>query len=354
MESAAELAALRESIVDVLTKKCGTEAVLRYIASGTPFDNALWTAASELGWTALGVPDAYGGLGLGLDALAVLQDALGWAVAPIPMLATQLAAAAIALGGSESIRTTYLPEIAAGRMRASLSLPGAPGDLRYMLDGDAVVVDGVQTELLDASTADLLVVTATGLNGDKRRVLILPDADRVRVDQHRVVDPTRSFGSIDCTGLRLPAARLFEERDIEDALALHTDIALASEAVGVGDAALALAIDYLKIREQFGRVIGSFQALKHRVADHKTALLAARALVEEAVAVKAQPLAAAARTYACAVSGDVCRDVIQLHGGIGFTWDYPAHLFLKRALVNQAMSGGASAGWDRVADALAA
>jgi alkylation response protein AidB-like acyl-CoA dehydrogenase len=290
------------------------------------FTDEGWAAICELGWPALLVPEEHGGLGLGVVELAVVQEELGVSLAPSPFLSTVAAAAVIADAGSDEQRARWLPALAAGEARGAV----------------ATVLDDVGwTAVPDADGADVIVVReneAWALATDTSAEAVEPlDATRRlwRVRAGSELDPLPGEG-----------ARAY------DVVA----VALAAESVGVARRAMDMAVQYAKEREQFGRPIGAYQAVSHACAQmllevegaRSTTLYAAWALDHEP---ESGPLAASmANAYASDAGWRVPAASLQVHGGIGFTWEHDLHLWLKRGKANAYLWGDARRHRDRVAD----
>jgi len=220
-------------------------------------------------------------------------------------------------------------------------------------DGDRITLRGCAEGVLNGAEADLLLI-AVDLDGESMSRIALDRVD-VSVERRKTWDGTRSLASVDLHDVGVAVERLLPVTvESESALARHGALALAADSIGGAAAVLEITIDYLKTRQQFGRPIGSFQALKHRVANLKTALVADTALVRSAAALEASgaPQApgevAAAKAQACRNYVEMAREAIQLHGGIGFTAEHVCHLFLKRARLNEALFGSASQHLDAV------
>lgn len=360
-----DLEALRDGVRAVLSEQASHEKVAAFTNTEGVRDRPLWSQAAELGWLALSADEAQGGLGLGPSELAVVYEELGRAVAPLPVLGTMLVVEALARGGDAAQQAAWTPRLAAGELAGTVSMltPGALAptlSLSAGVDG-GVVLDGVAETLLDGAAADVLLLLARQ-DGALRWVLVEPAIDGVTVEKAVTVDRTRHLGVARFEGLALPAGRVLagDTAAIADGLLHHAALALASDARGGANAVFEITLDYLKTREQFGKPIGSFQALKHRCADHKIALVASGALVAEAVARMASGdpaagrYALAAKALATEVYARVAQDAVQLHGGIGYTWEHPCHLYLKRAKLNEQLFGGPAAYLDRVTDLLLA
>lgn len=338
MEDLLDIEALRTSVAEVLAAECGAEAMLHHCNTSAGPWQTLWETAVELGWTALGVPEQFGGLGLGLAALVPIYEELGRVAAPLPFLPSMLAADCIERTGSDAQKSEWLPRIAAGEM-AAISCPAKPAasGLAYSIKGGDVVLEGVSDLLLDARDAGLAVLLARGSDGEYRRIVVEP-ADGLELTTQILWDHGHTISSFAANGVRLPANRaLTSVPGSEDALLTHASLAFAAEATGGSHGVLALTVDYLKTREQFGKPIGSFQALKHRVADHRTRTMAGNSLLNAATiaatsfADNAHSEASGAKALCCSVYEDIARDCVQLHGGMGFTAEQTCHVYLKRA-----------------------
>ena len=284
-----------------------------------------WTAICELGWPALLVPEARGGLGLGVVELAVVQEELGAALAPSPFLSTVAAAALIADAGSEEQRARWLPALAEGEVR---------GAVATLADDDG------WTAVPDADGADVVVVR----DGRRWAVAIATEAESVEA-----LDSTRRLWRVRAGGELEPLPG--DGARASDIVA----VALAAESVGVARRAMDMAVEYAKEREQFGRPIGAYQAVSHACAQmllevegaRSTALYAAWALDHEP---ESGPLAASmAKAYASDAGWRVPAAALQVHGGIGFTWEHDLHLWLKRGKANAYLWGDAREHRARVA-----
>jgi alkylation response protein AidB-like acyl-CoA dehydrogenase len=303
-------------------------AEVRRLAYETPrgFTDEGWAAMCELGWPALLVPEEHGGLGLGVVELAVVQEELGAALAPSPFLSTVAAAAVIADAGSDEQRERWLPALAAGEARGAVA---------------TVLDDAGWTAVPDADGADVIVVRendAWSLTGEA-------SAEAVQA-----LDSTRRLWRVHAEGDLEPLPG--EGERAFDVVA----VALAAESVGVARRAMDMAVQYAKEREQFGRPIGAYQAISHTCAQmllevegaRSTTLYAAWALDHEP---ESGPLAASmAKAYASDAGWRVPAAALQVHGGIGFTWEHDLHLWLKRGKANAYVWGDSRAHRTRVAD----
>lgn len=309
-----------------------TSARTRAAMAGNGVDKALWASfCSDLGLGGVALPEAHGGAGLGMVEFCTIAEAAGAQVAAIPLLGLVTAAQAIAAGGSDAQRSEWLPKLIAGEVIAAVQVADGLDVEQGRLTGSAhFVPHGV------AASVFVFVV-----QGD---VWILrADAPGVTVIAQTTMDQTRPFARID-----LDQAVADQFADGAAAVhALHAGgwLCLAAEALGGAQAALDRTVAYARERVQFGRPIGSFQAYKHRLADMMVAIEQARSAVYWAACAHDErsddaDLALHAAKSFCADTFFKCAgDMIQLHGGIGFTWDHDAHLFFKRARSIQTMLG---------------
>lgn len=344
-----DLGDLRDAIRQVLREHPGPIDAIPG-EEGAPMDRALWSTMAELGWLGLGIDEAQGGLGLGMAHLGVLFEELGGVLAAVPAMQSSIAAEAIAAHGSETAKAKILPAIVAGETVATIALAGRA--LPVWQDG---TVSGVVEHVPFAADADLLLLPVRV--GDE--IVLAPvdsNASGVSCEKRLVSDLTRQLGTVRLDFVAVPEADLLRPRaNGWEALGDRIAVALACDAIGGAAEILARTVDYLGIREQFGRPIGSFQALKHRAASWKVLLEASTALVRQAASAlagadeDASALASSAKFYACDTYAAICEDAIQLHGGIGFTWEHPCHLFLKRAKLNQMLGGSSTEHKERVA-----
>jgi alkylation response protein AidB-like acyl-CoA dehydrogenase len=348
MNEMLDLAELREAVRGVLVDRRG-DAIEIPGDEGRGLDRSLWTEMASLGWLGLAIPEAYGGLGQGIAHLGVLYEELGRELASVPVLPTMLAAVAISRHADEATRERWLPAMGAGDCLAAAALPGEGADAA--ITGDRV--SGTVDHVAFADVANLLVLPAR-LGDETALVLISADSPGVVVTPRPAVDLTRSMGQVALDGVT-PEAIVEVDRSGWAALVDHAAMALACDAVGASATLLERTIEYLCLREQFGRPIGSFQALKHRAADWKVKIEATTALARHVAALldeggeAASATASEAKAYACDTFAAFAGDAVQLHGGIGFTWEHPCHLFLKRAKLSQQLHGSSTAHKERAA-----
>jgi alkylation response protein AidB-like acyl-CoA dehydrogenase len=348
----------RRSLRRFLTDKAGSAVVRAAASTDTGVDPGLWRQlAEQIGLPALHVPEEYGGAGASLLEAAIAMEELGRALTPVPYATGLFATQAILLLGSEAQKKELLPDIAAGEAVAALAIsePGvATGPtgvtLRATPRGADAVLTGTKSHVLHGHVADLLLVAAIDSDGsspDDVSLFVVRTADgRVRVTRQDTFDLTRPVATLELDGVT--ATRLGAGEPGAAGFADVLDAAralLACEMVGGTERCLEMAVAYAKNREQFSRPIGSFQAVKHKCADMVVALDGARAAAYYAAMVAAQggpelrtvaPLAKAEAGEAFAFAAG---ENIQVHGGIGFTWEHDAHLYFRRAKTDQLLFG---------------
>lgn len=356
MSDSTDLDLLAASFAEMLAAEWPRERSVAYAQSGNLIAADLWWQMAGLGWTALTVPEEYGGLGLGIDAASRLHAALGAVSAPAPMLGTTMATALVAHAGSDRQRGDWLPALADGSMRVGFAQPSGA---QLMIDDTSV--SGIAADILDAPSATHFVLNARR-EGKSSWIVFAADSPGLTVEVHPLNDTSRTLGSVTLSQVALAEDAVILPPDgqrVADLIEHWGCIALASDSLGIGEAVLDLTTEYLKVREQFGKVIGSFQALKHRVADHKTALVGARELLAHVASLDPSDPAGlidalSAKAHITRVAAEVARDCIQLHGGVGFTAEFQPHIFLKRAKLNEALYLTRNEALDRVADLLEA
>ena len=293
---------------------------------------SFWSALAELGWLGLHIDEAHGGAGYGLGELVVVIEELGRAVAPGPFVPTVVASATLAHAGTEEQKKKRLPGLIDGSQAAGIGLGGQVG----IADGKAGGAAGI---VLGAGLADLLLIRA----GDDV-LLIDRDRDGVTVDVPENLDPTRRSGRVTLTDVAVSADDILP--GAADAARARARALLAAEAVGGAADCVDAAVEYAKVRQQFGRTIATFQAVKHHCANMLVGAEAATAAVWDAARAAGedeaqfQLVAAAAAGLAFPAYVRNAGLNIQVHGGIGFTWEHDAHLHLRRALAVRALFGG--------------
>jgi alkylation response protein AidB-like acyl-CoA dehydrogenase len=324
-------------------------------------DREAWRAAAQLGWTSMLVPPEHDGGSVSeqpLVDLVVLAEELGRVLHPGPLVPTNVVADAVARWGSDAQRKEVLGPLARGEQLAAWCLAGDGSvepdacQVRAERRHDLYVLDGVARFVHGAGVADLFLVLSWTSDGLAH--LVVPAGSHgVAVGQERCLDLSRRFGEVTFGGVEVESGQVLHQDAgavLDRALEVAT-VLQAAEAVGAADHLFHATVDYLKEREQFGRTIASFQAVKHRLADLLIVLEGMRAAGHYAALAVSEGLddRAAAVATAGAYVGDgfarLCSEAVQLHGGIGFTWEHDVHLFLRRAKTNQALYGDPS--WHR-------
>ncbi|MFJ8593850.1 acyl-CoA dehydrogenase family protein [Streptomyces sp. NPDC093598] len=364
---------IRRTLRELLHKRCGPEELRAAVDTPAGHDRALWTTlAEQLGLPGLALSEAYGGVGCSATELALACEETGRVLAPTPLLATAVLTAPLLLAlGTDTQRAEHLPCIASGRLTAALAVPGPALATALALTGHdrrgewagGGRAGGVQArraeggwrlygqieQVLDGHSARLLVVAAHAGGFARSRVLLFlvrGDAAGLTRVRQTALDATRPQARVQ---LRDVAAELLgaEDGDALPALARLGDTAaacLAAEAVGAAGRVLERTVEYVGQREQFGRPVGSFQAVKHRLADAYVQVQAARSAAYYAAWAAATPAREeTAGGLALAQALEALRHAaaagIQLHGGIGFTWEHEAHLYFKRAAGDELLFG---------------
>ncbi|TDT95942.1 hypothetical protein EDD99_7784 [Streptomyces sp. 846.5] len=326
---------LRGHVRALLAARAPQSATLARTESEQPVDTALWRAlADELGVTGLAVPEKWGGAGASWRETAVVLEELGRAAAPVPYLGSAVLATAALLAAE----TELLPRVASGELVAALAVPFAtpprspfPSSVRQQADG---LLHGTVHLVADARTAGALVVPALDQDGQPG-LYVVTDFTATPVVSLDMTRPLADLALDGAAGRRI-AAGDGAVAAVEAALATGAAL-LASEQLGVAEWALETTTAYVKERHQFGRPVGSFQAVKHRLADLWVSVAQLRAVARSAAGAAAAgspdlPVSAAlAQAFASQVAVVATEEAVQLHGGIGFTWEHPAHLYLKRA-----------------------
>ncbi|MCG0288620.1 acyl-CoA dehydrogenase family protein [Streptomyces sp. PSAA01] len=354
---------LRTVLRDLYAEASGVEDVRKHLATPRGYDEALWARlAGEVGVHGLAIPEEYGGSGFTFAELAVALEESGRALYCAPLLPTVvLAAHALLFSGDRAACERYLPRIADGTLTATVAgfgpndRPdgvGGPDESREFAitaeqGSSGWVLRGRVDFVLDGAGADLLLVRA-GTPAGPRLFACEPAPDTCRRTPRRVLDETRRQALVEFSGA--PATAVGTAEEVEGVVSATLDTgraALAAEQAGGSGHALDATVAFVAQRHQFGRPIGSFQAVKHRLADVLVALEAARsgsayATACAAIASPQLPVAACAAAVVCSETFRLATaEYVQLHGGIGFTWEHPAHLYVRRARGAEVLFGTA-------------
>ena len=356
---------LRRAARRFLTDYSSPPQVRQAMASAAGYDPEVWQRiGTELGWTSIIVPEAYGGAGLTYVELIALMEEMGGALLCAPFFSSVcLAANALLIGGTEPQKQEYLPGIASGETIATLAYTEANGhwDAAAIVavartDGSKFILSGAKTFVLDGHTADVLIVAARSA-GSRREdgvSLFVVPADTAGVARRVLptMDQTRKQAEVQLNDVRVPAAnRMGGEGEGWRTLSHTLDraaVALSAEQVGGAQRCLDVSVEYAKQRVQFGRPIGSFQAIKHTCADMLLRVESARSASYYAgwAAATDDPelpvLASLAKAYCSDAYFDCAAESIQIHGGVGFTWEYDVQLYFKRAKSSETLLGDAT------------
>lgn len=355
-----EQTSFREVLRRFMEAKSTTADVRRLMETETGFDPSVWSQLSEeLGLPGIAIPESYGGQGFSHVELGIVLEEMGRGLLCAPYFSSVvLGANAVLLGADEGQKQALLPGIADGSRRATLAFSEGNGQWDNAAVGTTVTVDGNgdcridgrKTLVLDGMSADLIVVAGRlpDTTGEDGICLVAVDADADGLNRRalQALDPTRKLAAMTFEGT--PGTVLGQAGQAGDALQQTLRLAaagLASESVGGAQRLFDSAVEYTKMRMQFGRAIGSFQAIKHKLADMLLELEMAKSAAYYAAEAAAEndPDLPAVAALAKACCGDaymnIARDTIQLHGGIGFTWENDTHLWFKRAKASQVFLG---------------
>jgi alkylation response protein AidB-like acyl-CoA dehydrogenase len=339
-----EQVTLRDEARRFLEAQCPSTHVREFIDDETGWSRDLWKQMAELGWMGLAIDEKYGGLGQSFGDLAPLLGELGRVVAPVPFLSTIFAIRAILAHGSAEQKARLLPALAGGERVGALAVvtPDTPD-----VTEENGLLHGTCGPVLDAPAADVFVVAAHTAEGPRWFVV----SEGVQVTPQLGFDRTRTIGTVVLDAI---AAEPLERPGLEPAMRFAT-AAVCAEMIGAAQKILDMTVEYAKVREQFGRPIGSFQAIKHKCAEMLTELEAARSAAFYATwavsedADDAPMSVAVAKSYCAESLAHLAGEGVQIHGGIAFTWEHDMHLFLRRIKSDEALLGDAAYHRERIA-----
>jgi alkylation response protein AidB-like acyl-CoA dehydrogenase len=350
----AEEQALADSVRKFVADRSPLTSLRHLISSGEAYDADVWKQmTAQLGLAGLTIPESYGGVGAGTSALSVALTELGAGLVASPLLASVLAAEVVLRLDDEAAKIELLPRLAAGELVATLAVASSAGGHVKASGG---LLSGSVSPVLNGAEASVLLVPA---ESDGGTVVYLVDATADGLTRTRLsaVDHSRSMARIQLSGT--PGRAL--TGDGAAALSAATDLAnlaLASESAGAMKACLEMTSAYARIRVAFGQPIGAFQAVKHTLADMEKSWELGYAAVRDAARAgdaerdRFSVAASVARVLIAGAYADAAVDTVQLHGGIGFTWEHDAHLYYKNGLSNKVLLGGPGDQLDRLADSL--
>lgn len=365
MLSADEATELARSVRAVCDRMAPEQRIREVAYEGDGFDRDLWRVlCGQVGVTAIALPEELGGAGYGAGALGVVAHELGRALAPVPFLASTVLATNLLLDATEPPAETLAGLTDGSRIAAPILTADGGAWRRSAIavtancDRDEWTLEGAARHVLFGAAADDFVVIAA-VDGEPAVFLIGAAAPGVFVHAEPTLDRTRPMATVTFSGA--PARRISGDGPCDDIIARTIDRAIAvlsAEQVGTQERVLEIAVAYAGTRQQFGRPIGSFQAIKHRCADMLVGLEWARSASQAALqAADDAPAGSGGElswraSMAKAVCSEALRDAthanLQIHGGIGFTWEDAAHLYLKRARTDEVLFGGTGAHWDRL------
>ncbi|MGD1279295.1 acyl-CoA dehydrogenase family protein [Mycobacterium seoulense] len=342
-------------------KRSPETEVRRLMAEGGAADPAVWSQmAGQLGLPGLIVPEAYGGGGFRFLDFALVAERAGAALLVAPLVSTVAAAGAVMLSEDDELKTQYLPGLASGDCIGTLAIAEQSGRWGASAAevtaeagvGGGVRLTGVKMYVVDGQHADILITSARSPLGTVNLYVVEANSPEVTVTALSTLDMTRPQARVELASA--PARPLAGDADgeavFERAMAIAA-ILVAAEQVGGAQRCLDMAVEYAKVRIQFGRPIGSFQAIKHKCADMLVDVESARSAAYYAAGVlddgndEALVAAALAKAHCSAAYTRVAGENIQIHGGIGFTWEHPAHLYFKRAKTSEILFGDPA--WQR-------
>lgn len=352
---------LRRSARRFLREQAPSATMRKWLETEQVLDPTIWRRITEeLGWIGIPIPESAGGFGFSWLDLALILEECGRALLPAPVwTSAALGAGSILELGSEAQCAELLPEVAAGTTIATLALTETGGkwntdnlQTRATKDGDHYVLNGTKNYVPWAHIAGLFVVIARDENNELAAFAVPKDAQGLTVTRLATMDMTRPQGTLALEGVKLPAsARLQGEKTTKDALAqaLHrAAILLSSELLGIAEATMDISVEYAKERVQFGRPIGSFQAIKHKCANMLMYVEACRSAVWYAgweasqTDVDLAETAHVTKGFASDIAYRNAADTIQVLGGIGITWEHDAHFYFKRARASAQLLGNTS------------
>jgi alkylation response protein AidB-like acyl-CoA dehydrogenase len=357
---------LRQSAHQFLETECAMTYVRKMMEDDTGYSEDQWKKMADLGWMGLIFPEQYGGSGLNMADLVVVLEEMGRVVMPGPFFATvTLGGLALDLGGSEPQKQRYLPDLCAGTLKTTLAQVEETGrwdaegiQLRAKKGRSGYALSGTKLFVHDAHNADLLVVPArTGRKSTDGITLFLVDAKQkgVKTTLLKTMDQTRKLCEVAFDNVKVGADAVLgavgQGWPLLERVVDRAKVALCAEICGGAQRVLEMSVEYAKMREQFGRPIGSFQAIQHKCANMMVQTESAKSATYYAAwavandAPDAHLAACMAKAYCSEAYRSVTAEGIQIHGGIGFTWEHDIHLYFKRAKGSEVTFGDAT--WNR-------
>jgi alkylation response protein AidB-like acyl-CoA dehydrogenase len=350
---------IKETAHEFLTARYKSERIRALIDSEHGFEQSDWEEMAALGWPGLALPEEWGGQGLGAVELAVVFEEMGYTIAPSPLLSTTVAGLALAECGTDQQRDRFLRPLASGEQRGTVALFDAGTQARIgefameaEVGGDGVSLNGEKVLVIDAAAADFMLVATS----DGKRHIVPTEAEGVTITPEESIDLTRKLYSVRFDGVQVPSEMTLrgEQDDYLPVLA-RACVAVSAELTGIAQRCLDMSVQYAGERHQFGRPIGAYQAVSHRCAEmlmqaeNSRSLTYYAAWTADAEPETLQHAASMAKAFASDAGWHVADNAIQVHGGIGFTWEHDLHFFLKRARADAAAFGDARWHRERVA-----
>lgn len=360
---------LRDSARRFVEKECGVDYIKQVLDGQAAFTEEKWQKITELGWTAVLIPEEYDGLGLSFVDLAVILEEMGRAPMPGPFISTVvLSGEIIRLAGTPDQKQAYLPKLAMGELKGTLAWT-EPDDLNSLdnmrltarVQGGSFILNGIKIFVPDADQADIIICAG---KSDKGTSLFLVDRDEPGVEVNALITMDRTMKLYEVTFNDVNVRKdslLGQEGEADDALRQilnRINVAYALDMVGGGQKVLDIGIEYAKTRVQFGQAIGSFQAIKHKCAELLMELECSRSIAyyaawtQEHNERQAAINASVSKAFCSEMYRNATREVLQILGGIGFSWEHELHIYLKRAKCLEALFGDVAFHRERLAQEL--
>ncbi|MFD9670072.1 acyl-CoA dehydrogenase family protein [Rhodococcus sp. NPDC059968] len=340
--STSEHEELRATCRKLLSRNATSERIREVSNSPTGEDDAFWKQIADLGWTTITIPEEYEGIGQGLVELAILAEEFGRSLQPSPIVPSSVATWVIQRHGTEGLRSQLLPQLASAEAIATWGLQG-PGD-NGPLTISSGRISGRRLYVPEAHRASHLAVDAQ-LDGKRVLAVVDTNGEGVTIERQHTLDLTRRYFAVAFDSTPITGDGLILSDDAHSDLFRAGVVLQCAESVGIARRLLDMTVDYVSTRRQFDRPIGSFQAIKHRIADMYIQLEGSVVATEEAAwAVEhrrsdADVSVHVAKSWTGRSASAIASDSLQLHGGIAFTWEHDLHLFLRRAKVNELLLG---------------
>ncbi len=356
---------IKKSVSEFCTKECNRDVLLRMWDDKLGYSRKMWQKMADLGWLGLLFEEKYDGMGLTFVDLCAVLEEMGKELLPAPYISTVvLFGQSISYGGSTAQKEEYLPSLVAGEiigtladMEASGSLSGSDITLKAETEGDGYFLNGVKMFVPDLYTESKMIVaarTTENKNPENGITLFIVEASApgISIKPQQTMDKLRRLSEVQFNGVKVGKNLVLGDIDggwsVLQKVRRAACAALALEMVGNAQKSLDLSVEYAKSREQFGKPIGSFQAVKHKCADmllwletsRSAAYYAAWAISEESADM--QQATSLAKAWCADACHRITADAIQIHGGIGFSWEYALHFYFRRAQASDALFGNAS------------